>query len=373
MPDNKVIKGTTSEDRLLQKLISAKNTLDKLLEESDRVFITGHKFPDPDMDCIGAAIGMSLICKKNKKKSYIVVDEPIEKNAREFIEETKGEFEYISSSKVPELLTDNSLLISLDNSQVSRTAVATDLGRFKSIFVLDHHEEGKESIETPYKCIDSELSSTCEAVSILTFLSKVRIGPKNANYLYAGIKLDTKDFTKNISTALTHNVAYKLQLKGANLKYINRWFKKNPEEDKLIQEVIRNTVVYPYQYAISCVDGLSSVNIAKAADLIASYDYSAVFVISQISEDEVIISARGNGDVDVGKIMSCFELVPGCHGGGKQIEAGAQIKGRTINEVSTFLWQLLQPCYMITEMNKEEEPDDRQLKLVPLGQNKTTD
>ena len=373
MSENKVIKEMTEEDKLLQKLNSAKNTLDKLFEESDRVFITGHKFPDADMDCIGAAIGMSLICKKNKKKSYIVVDEPVEKNAREFIEETKGEFEYIGSSKVPELLTDNSLLISVDNSQISRTAVINDLGRFKSIFVLDHHEEGKGSIETPYKYIDTKLSSTCEAVSILTFLSKVRIGPKNANYLYAGIKLDTKDFTKNISTALTHQVAYKLQLKGASLKYINRWFKKNPDEDKIIQEVIKNTIVYPYQYAISCVEGLSSAVIAKAADLIASYDYSAIFVISQISEDEVIISARGNGDVDVGKIMSCFELVPGCHGGGKQIEAGAQIKGKSINEVSAFLWQLLQPCYMITEMNKEEQTDDRQLKLVPSMKNKTTD
>lgn len=371
MPDNRVIKEMTEEDKLLQKLNSAKNTLDKLFEESDRVFIAGHKFPEPDMDCVGAAIGMSLICKKNKKKSYIVIDEPIEKNAREFVEETKGDFEYISASKVPELLTDKSLFISVDNSKVSRTPVANYLKDFKSIFVLDHHSEDEGAIKTPYKCIDTKLSSTCEAVSILSFLSKVKIGQKYTNYLYAGIKLDTKDFTKNVSTALTHQAAGKLILKGASLKYIKKWFKKSPEEDEKIHKIIKNTVVYPYTYAVSCIDdeGLTSVDLAKGADSLLEYDFSASFVIAKTSEDTISVSARSNGDVDVSKIMSCFNSVRGGSGGGTPISSGAQIKGRSLKEVQGILKLLLMPCNIVVDQLEEEKP----MILSLVEPKKTTD
>lgn len=366
MSENKVIKGMTEEDRILQKLNSAKNTLDTLFEESDRVFITGHT--EPDMDAIGAAIGMSLICKKNKKKSYIVVDEPIEKNARKFIEETKGEFEYISASQVPELLTDKSLLISVDNNKSYKVSVSSYLDRFKSIFLLDHHDEDKGTINTPYKCIDTKLSSTCEAVSILSFLYRVKISPKMANYLYAGIKLDTKDFTKNVSTSLPHQVSGKLILKGVNLKYVKKWFIRTPEEDKIIRELTSNTIVYPYTYAIACDKDenkiYSSVDIAKAADFLLYYDYSAIFIIAKTAPDTINISARSTGDFDVGKIMSCFNSVRGGRGGGNPVNAGAQIKGRTLDEVYLILRQLLMPCNIIVEQQEPEQQGQKKLLLT---------
>ncbi len=371
MPENKVIKETTEEDKLLQKLNSAKNTLDKLFEESDRVFITGHL--EPDMDAIGAAIGMSLLCKKNKRKSYIVVDEPIEKNAREFILETKDEIEYISASQVPELLTDKSMLISVDNNKVGRTSVKDYLNRFQSVFILDHHNEDEGTIKTPYKCIDTKFSSTCEAVSVLAFLSRAKLPQHVTNYLYAGIKLDTKDFTKNVSTSLSHQVAGKLILKGANLKYIKRWFKRSPEEDQIIQELTSKAVVYPYTYAVSCVTDenktYSSVDLAKAADALLNYDFSAIFVIAKTDEDSIAISARSNGDVDVGKIMSCYNLVKGGRGGGTPISAGAQVKGRTIEEVRKILSGLLIPCNIVTE----QQPTEGQKQLLLTDQKKTTD
>ena len=53
-----------------------KECLDKLLSNNDTVFIVPHN--RPDFDALGASIGMSLICKKNKKKSYIVIDDNYE-------------------------------------------------------------------------------------------------------------------------------------------------------------------------------------------------------------------------------------------------------------------------------------------------------
>ena len=54
----------------MQDSKNIKQTLDMLLSENDTVFIVPHN--RPDFDAIGAAMGMSLICKKNKKKNYIV-------------------------------------------------------------------------------------------------------------------------------------------------------------------------------------------------------------------------------------------------------------------------------------------------------------
>ena len=66
-----------------------KEALDRLLKECDRVFIVAHN--RPDMDAIGSAIGMSLICKKKKKDSYIVLDDDFD-NGEEVALPTIGSF-----------------------------------------------------------------------------------------------------------------------------------------------------------------------------------------------------------------------------------------------------------------------------------------
>ena len=60
----------------MQNSRDIKATLDSLLLENDQVFIVPHK--RPDFDAIASSIGMSLICQKNNKKSYIVIDDEIE-------------------------------------------------------------------------------------------------------------------------------------------------------------------------------------------------------------------------------------------------------------------------------------------------------
>ena len=49
----------------MEDTMNIKQCLDKLFSENDMVFIVPHN--RPDMDALGSAIGMSLICKKNKK------------------------------------------------------------------------------------------------------------------------------------------------------------------------------------------------------------------------------------------------------------------------------------------------------------------
>ena len=82
----------------MQDSKAIKECLDKLLSANDRVFIVPHN--RPDMDAIGASIGMALICKKNKKRCFIVVDDDLEKieiSTRKIIEEINNDYEIIQN------------------------------------------------------------------------------------------------------------------------------------------------------------------------------------------------------------------------------------------------------------------------------------
>ena len=48
------------------------HALKDLIQDSDQVFIMGHK--NPDMDSIGAAIGVRKMAQMNKVEGYIVLD-----------------------------------------------------------------------------------------------------------------------------------------------------------------------------------------------------------------------------------------------------------------------------------------------------------
>src|SRR5690606_9474151 len=57
--------------RVRARVIS--HALKELVKESDQVLIMGHK--SPDMDAIGAAIGVLKIAQANEKQGYVVLDE----------------------------------------------------------------------------------------------------------------------------------------------------------------------------------------------------------------------------------------------------------------------------------------------------------
>ena len=139
----------------MQNSRDIKATLDSLLLENDQVFIVPHK--RPDFDAIASSIGMSLICQKNNKKSYIVIDDEIDKlesETRKMIESIKDEFELITSKEVKNLITDRSLMIAVDTNKEYLVPTAEYLKDFNRIFVLDHHKTDNYTIHTPYLFTD---------------------------------------------------------------------------------------------------------------------------------------------------------------------------------------------------------------------------
>ena len=219
--------------------------------------------------------------------------------------------------------------------------------------VIDHHKIDEHTIKTQNLFTDEKLSSTCEEVSRLVFSYGVKINKDYANYLLAGIILDTNKLSKNVSTD-TFLVATKLTSKGADATIANNMFLEDFEHDRAIQRIVDNTIFPTYVYAIaSDKDDSGKIydveDIAKASDYLLKYQVNASFAMAYIDEETISISARSKGIIDVSKIMKLFG------GGGNEHSGAAKIKGMTIEEVKRILCELLVPTnYLEEEVTKEK-------------------
>ena len=97
-----------------------KDAFDDALLNNDTVFIVPHNSPEPDFDALGAALGIGLICRRNKKKSYIIIDVDLSKfgaEERKVVEYLAREFNVINSKLAIELITDKILIVAVDVSK----------------------------------------------------------------------------------------------------------------------------------------------------------------------------------------------------------------------------------------------------------------
>lgn len=344
-----------------------KVVLDSLLENNDTVFIVPHN--RPDFDALGAAIGVSLICKKNKKKNYIVIDDSydtIEPETRRVLEEIHSEFHVIRSSDIPHLVTSKCLMVAVDVNKEYMICTKKYLNLFNDIMVIDHHRTDENTINTPHLFVDEKLSSTCEEISRLIFLYGVKLTPDYANYLLAGIILDTNKLSKNTSNK-TYAIASRLTDKGADPTVANNMFLEDFEHDRAIQRLVDNTDFPNYVFAISSdLDDSGKIyeveDIAKAADYLLKYKVNATFALAYIDEDTISISARSKGLIDVSKIMRLFG------GGGNEHSAAAKVKGKTLADVKLMLSSVLVPGAFVDNYSLDigqTVESEGTLKLVP--------
>ncbi len=65
-----ISKGVEKKSRAKTRIIA--NTMQELIENSDKVFIMGHRFGD--LDSVGSAVGLASAIKLMEKEAYVVVD-----------------------------------------------------------------------------------------------------------------------------------------------------------------------------------------------------------------------------------------------------------------------------------------------------------
>ncbi len=352
----------------MQNSKCVKGVLDRLLEVNDNVFIVPHI--RPDFDALGASIGMALICKKKNKKCYIVIDDDYEKlepETKKVLDSVKGNFEFIRSNDLSVYLTDRSLMIAVDANKDYLLCTQKYLKDFKNIMVIDHHKIDEHTIKTPYLFVDDKVSSACEEVSRLLFLYDVKVSPDYANYLLAGIILDTNKLSKNTS-ARTFEVASLLTACGADPTIANNMFLEDFEHDRAIQRLVDNTDFQTFMFAIASDSEDSGriyepEDIAKAADYLLKYNINCSFAMAYIDDETISMSARSKGMIDVSRIMRLFG------GGGNEFSAAAKIKGKTLPEIKTLLVNSLKPGAFIKNFDLVPT-DSQQMKLTM--KNRTT-
>lgn len=311
---------------------------------SDKVILIPHKIAD--FDAIGSTIGLSLAVRKLKKVTQIIVDDKayeLDRGVQAIIKESKGEFGIINRTKYMQTSSPNDLFVMSDVNKsylVSTSDLMIDPER---TIIIDHHEPDDKTVDSNYKYIDPKVSSASEVVVKLLNRMKIKIPTNVANYLLAGIYLDTNKLTKNVS-AETLLIASKLIEAGADTNVVMELFTEDYDSDRRVQELVNRTKMITYKIAMMIAaetEEYTTKELARTADYGLTYGVDASFAIGKIDDDIVAISARSKEKVNVGEVMHQMG------GGGNQYSAASKIKDSTIEEVGKKLELLLRPnCYM---------------------------
>ena len=326
----------------MQEIKDLRINLESKILKSDKVIIVPHM--GIDFDAIGSAIGISLIAKKLKKTSIILVDDPIYKidyGVKLIMDESRKDFPTITKEKYLQQATPNDLFILTDVNKNYLIALKDMLKEEEKNIIIDHHEEDQSTVKAEFKYINSKSSSASEIITRLLTLYKIKPSADVANYLLAGIFLDTNKLTKNISSDTMRTIAALMEY-GADMNKVNDWFVEDFNSDRRVQELVSKAQITTYSIAtVLAEEGTeyTKEELAKVADYLLKYAIDAAFAIGNIGDNVVSISARSKGKINVGEIMQ--EL----NGGGNQYSAATKIQDETLQETNNKLMKIIKPKY----------------------------
>lgn len=329
--------------RVRARMIS--QALKELIDQADQLFVMGHK--KPDMDSLGACLGIRRIAEMNGKECWIVVDDEhqhsdIQRLMREVDNYQSIKDHIITPSEALEKATDNSLLVMVDHAKESITISPALYEKLQNrLVIIDHHRRGEEFPENPLLVyIEPYASSTCELITEM-FEYQPREGEGlnklEATTMLTGIQIDTKSFTKSAGTR-TFDAASYLRSAGADGMLIQSFMKEDSQSFMQRNHLLARAEIND-QTAICTGEEdryYDSVTAAQAADMLLQIaNVDASFVITKRADGKVGVSARSMGDFNVQVIMEKMG------GGGHLANAATQISGKTVAEVKQELLDLL--------------------------------
>ena len=319
------------------------HALREFMVSKDKVVVMGHKIPD--VDSIGAGIGIYRAAKSLNKKTHIVVNNPT-MSVRPIIQTFKDNPDYdenmfISSDEARDIVDDNTVVVVVDTNKPSYTECEDLLHMSKTIVVLDHHRQGSEVIQNAVlSYIEPYASSACEMVAeILQYFSDdIRIYNIEADALYSGIIIDTNNFTSKTGVRTFEAAAF-LRRCGADVTRVRKMFRDDLQSYRAKAEAIRHVETYKGCFAIAVcpTEGVDSPTVvaSQAANELLNIDsVKATFVLTDY-QNKIFISARAIDEINVQLVMERM-------GGGGHINmAGAQLPGATVEEAIAQLKETL--------------------------------
>lgn len=306
----------------------------ELIFESSNIFIMGHK--NPDMDSLGASVGLWSAIRQLGKNCNIIIDNDttaIDYYMTKLKKGDKYDNLFISSDEAEKNINEKTLLIIVD---VHNKGYVNNFGITEKInrkIIIDHHRRSPDIIEGALlNYIEVYASSTSEMVTELIqyMLQKPRIPKIVAEGLLGGIFMDTKGFQFK-SGVRTFDAAAFLRSLGADTIEVKKMFTDSLGDYLLISDTIKSAEVHDNLAIAICPNEVNNtVIVARAADeLLGISGIDVCFVLCEIN-NAITISGRSTGEVNVQVILE--EL----GGGGHMNMAGAKVNG-TMDEAVYML------------------------------------
>ena len=325
------------EKRTKVKARVVAHALENLIKESDKVMIMGHT--NPDIDAMGSSMGIYRLARSMNKNAYIVnstIGSALENFKDELAKDSEYEDVLISKEVAIENVEENTLLVIVDTHKKNYVESPELLKKAKKIVIIDHHRRSADYIEDVTLTFQEVYaSSAAELVTELLQYTETKVNLKTieAESLYAGIMMDTKNFTFKTGVRTFEAAAY-LRKCGVDIIRVKKWFQSDLISFNKIAGIVKSAEIVNNTIAIAInpmKEKDTSIVCAKAADeLLTISDITASFVLGQM-DDKICISGRSIGDVNVQVILEKLG------GGGHITLAGAQVEGKTIEEVKQEL------------------------------------
>ncbi|MFT8363851.1 MAG: DHH family phosphoesterase [Sporolactobacillus sp.] len=328
--------------RVRARVIS--HALSELMLESDQVLVMGHRVPD--LDSVGACIGVMKIAHANGRSAKIIrdSDENLSGVAR-LIEEVRKErplwSHFITKEEAEEQVTRRTLIVVVDTSRPSLVVAPDLLQEVHRVVIIDHHRRAEEFIEAPVLVyMEPYASSTSELVTeLLEYQTNERpLDVLEATAILGGIAVDTKNFTLRTGFR-TFDAASYLRAHGADTILVQKFLCDDLIQFNQRADLIRRTEIIRSLIALTTGEEnktYDQVLIAQTADTLLTLEgIRTSFVIARREDGRIGISARSLGDVNVQLIME--EL----GGGGHLNNAATQLADTTLNDAVTKVRQAI--------------------------------
>ena len=325
------------EKRTKVKARIVAHALENLIKDASKVMIMGHT--NPDIDSMGSSMGIYRLAKSLNKNAYII-DSNNTTTLQNFKKSLEKEEEYedilISKEVALENIDKEALLVIVDTHKSTYVEAPELLEETDKIVVIDHHRRSADFIEKATLTFQEVYASS--AAELVTELiqyaeTKVELTTLEAESLYAGIMMDTKNFTFKTGVRTFEAAAY-LRRCGVDIIRVKKWFQSDLASFNKIADIVKKAEIVNDTIAIAIYtkkEKDTSLICAKAADeLLTISDITASFVLGKL-DNKICISGRSIGDINVQIILEKLG------GGGHITLAGAQVEGMTIEETKQEL------------------------------------
>ncbi len=339
-------KTVQKQDKVRSRVIA--NELIGLLSTAENVIIMGHKYPD--FDSFASCIAVFRLAKFCGVKAVIVCDKTTKTLAPCF-SKIEGNLEYdhvfIDKTEAQDMVRSDTLAVLVDVNSIDFCEAPDIVNTARDVVIIDHHRKTSEfKIQPKISYIEPSASSASEL--LCEFLEQIipsKTLPKiEADFLLAGIFLDTKNFTHNTGIRTFASAMY-LKGEGANPLDARAFFNMELEDFRSEASFETNVVMYRSFIALALNENednppIARVNASRAADRLLSVSgVRASFALCRIG-DSVHISARSQGKINVQLILEKIG------GGGHFDSAGAQLKGSTVANAVSLLRQAIDEYFI---------------------------